>query len=69
MKKMSLDFWIVVAVLTFLSVWAGLTALRQWSLVQNVQIPRHGYGVIMLGILFSLIVGAGLMALVPQQPV
>ena len=44
MKKMSVDLWIVFAVLTFLLVWAGLTALRRWSLVQNVQIPTHGYG-------------------------
>jgi len=62
MKNMSIGSWIVVAVLAALLAWSGLVAFREWSLLQDVQIPPHGYAAMILDIRFPLIVGAGLMA-------
>jgi hypothetical protein len=41
-----------------------LVEFREWSLLQNVQIPPNGYAAIILGILSPLIFGVGL---VPRE--
>ena len=64
MKKMSFSSWIAIVALSSLLALAGFTAFREWTLVGAVQIPPYGYAAITLGILFSLIVGIGLMALI-----
>jgi hypothetical protein len=64
MNKMSFSSWIAIAALSSLLALAGFTAFREWTLVGAVQIPPYGYAAITVGILFSLIVGVGLMALI-----
>jgi hypothetical protein len=64
MKKMSVGSWTIIAVLAFFLAWSALISIREWMLLQNVQMPPYGYAAMILGILFSLIVGVGLMALV-----
>ncbi len=64
MKKMSVGSWTVVAVLALLFAWCASLSLREWRILENVQMPAYGYAAMIFGILFSLIVGVGLMALV-----
>ena len=64
MRKMGVGSWIVVAVLAVLLGWSGSLAFREWNILQDVQMPPYGYAAMILGVLFSLIVGVGLMALV-----
>jgi hypothetical protein len=54
--------WIVIAVLLLLLGAAGFIAYRGLT-VDNVAVPISGYVAMALGVIFSLIVGVGLMAL------
>jgi hypothetical protein len=61
---MKLSSWAIIAVLlAFLAaaIWFGYEGL---TTEQDVQISSHGYIAMAIGIVFSLVVGIGLMALV-----
>jgi hypothetical protein len=64
MKKMGMGSWIVVGALSGLLVLTGITAFKEWTLDQSITIPSYGYAAIILGILISVAVGVGLMALI-----
>lgn len=56
--------WIIVAILLALlgvAAWAGY---RMWTMLAGVEMTGHGWFAMILGILFSILVGGGLMALV-----
>jgi hypothetical protein len=55
--------WIVIAVLLLLLGGAGFIAYRGLT-VDHVDVPITGYFAMAVGVIFSLIVGVGLMALV-----
>jgi hypothetical protein len=55
--------WIVIAVLLLLLVAAGFIAYRGLT-VGNVDVPISGYFAMAFGVIFSLIVGVGLMTLI-----
>ncbi len=55
--------WIIVIVLIALLVATGVLAYRGWMLGEG-DVPRSGYIALTLGVIFSLVFGVGLMALV-----
>jgi hypothetical protein len=61
--KMGYGSWAVVVALIAILILAGVAAFREWNLDQSIEIPAYGYVAIILGLLFSLLVGVGLMAL------
>jgi hypothetical protein len=56
--------WIIAVVLLALLAAAGWGAYQGWILHGDVAIPTSGYVAMALGILFSFLIGSGLMALV-----
>ena len=56
--------WIVVAILLALLGLAAWAGYRMWTMLTGVEMTGHGWLAMALGILFSLLVGGGLMALV-----
>jgi hypothetical protein len=55
--------WIVIAVLLLLLGASGFIAYRGLT-IDNVDVPASGYFAMAFGVIFSLIVGVGLMALI-----
>jgi hypothetical protein len=55
--------WIVIAVLSLLLATAGVIGYLGWT-ISNADVPMSGYVAMALGVIFSLAVGVGLMALV-----
>jgi hypothetical protein len=55
--------WIVIAVLCAFLVAACVLGYLGWTST-DTQVPEAGYVALVLGVVFSLIIGAGLMALV-----
>ncbi|WP_342739294.1 hypothetical protein [Bradyrhizobium sp. B117] len=55
--------WLVIAVLCALLVGAGSLGYLGW-VSTDTKVPEAGYVALVLGVVFSLIVGVGLMALV-----
>ena len=55
--------WVVIAVLAALLVAACILGYLGWTST-NTSVPASGYVALVLGVVFSLVVGAGLMALV-----
>jgi len=53
----------IVVMLVFLA-WAAWYAIHSWSALAGVQISGIGWFMIVVGVLFTVAVGAGLMALV-----
>ncbi len=54
---------IVVAALIAVMIIAVVAAFRQWSIDQAIDIPLYGYAALVLGLLFSVLVAVGLIAL------
>jgi hypothetical protein len=54
----------MVAVLFAILVAAGWLASRTWTAISGPPMPLAGYAAMILGIVFSLVIGCGLMALV-----
>ena len=54
---------LVIAVLLILFALTGGWALYAWMSLDNVQMSGHGYAALTLGIIFSLVLGFGLMGL------
>ncbi len=57
----SLAIFIPLFLILGVAVWAGV---RMWSMMEGAEISGHGYAAMALGIVGSLLVGGGLMALV-----
>jgi hypothetical protein len=55
--------WIVITVLLLLLAAAGVIGYLGWT-ISNADVPMSGYVAMALGVVFSLVVGVGLMALV-----
>ena len=53
----------IIAVLLCLLIWASILAGRGWSYAVGTDDPLAGYVAMALGVVFSLLVGVGLMAL------
>ena len=51
----------VLLLLAFAAIWAGFTG---WNLESDVQMSGHGYAAMIIGVVASLVVGIGLMALI-----
>ncbi|GKQ53091.1 hypothetical protein [Bradyrhizobium sp. Ce-3] len=58
----SIGTWIVLTVLSLLLVATGVVAYLGWSL-GDADVPTSGYVAMGFGVIFSLLVGIGLMAL------
>jgi len=54
----------IIVVLLGLLVWTSILAGKGWSSAVGTEVPLGGYVAMALGIVFSLLVGVGLMALV-----
>ena len=54
---------LVITVLLILFALTAAWALYAWMSLDNVQMSRHGYADMALGIVFSLALGIGLMGL------
>lgn len=55
--------WIVIAILLIMLVLAGTWTGYAWNELADVKMTGHGWIALALGIVFSLIVGIGLMGL------
>src|SRR5689334_23187317 len=56
--------WMIILVLLLLLVATDFVAYLGWTLADGVEVSTAAYVAMALGVLFSLIVGCGLMALV-----
>jgi hypothetical protein len=56
--------WVLIAVMLALLAAAGIVAYQGWTVHGDVDMPASGYVAMWLGILFSVVVGAGLMGLI-----
>ena len=63
MPKLSIGTIALVVPLVAILVAAGWMAARAWISVQGPAMPATGYIAMGLGIVFSLVIGCGLMAL------
>jgi hypothetical protein len=63
-SRLSAAGWFTVAVLMGFLVWAGWYAVHSWTALDGVQISTLGWVFLVLGVVFTLGLGAGLMALV-----
>jgi hypothetical protein len=61
--RMGLGSWIILIVLLSLLVATGVVMYFGWTLGNGTDVPTSGYAAMALGVIFSLAVGLGLMAL------
>ncbi len=63
-SKLTPAGWIAVAALTGLLAWAGWYAVHSWTALAGVDISTTGWVFLVLGVVVTILVGGGLMALV-----
>ncbi len=63
-KRLGLAGWFAIAVMAIFLLWAGWYALHAWNALAGVDISTAGWIFIAAGVLFTLALGGGLMALV-----
>jgi hypothetical protein len=56
--------YVVIAILLGLLIWTSVLAGKGWSSAAGTEVPLAGYFAMALGVMFSVLVGVGLMALV-----
>ncbi len=56
--------WILVVLLVVFAAWSLWVGVVGWNLDSAVEMSGHGYAAMTIGIVLSLVVGIGLMALV-----
>jgi|SRR6266478_5216635 len=61
--RMGVGSWIVLMVLLSLLVAAGVVVYLGWTLGNGTDVPTSGYAAMAFGVIISLAVGFGLMAL------
>jgi len=64
LRRNSIGAWIVVTVLMLLLVASGVIAYLGWMSGGDADVPTSGYVAMAFGVIFSLAVGIGLMALI-----
>ena len=64
MRSMGKGSWTILAVLLMLLAGTIFLSYRGWTSASEVDVPSSGYVAMVLGVIFSLIVGVGLMSLV-----
>ena len=62
-RRSMLGTWAVVAVLSAILVAAGIIGYLGWTRTDS-SVPLSGYVAMAIGVIFSLVVGVGLMALI-----
>ena len=62
--RLSAGSWIILFVLLSLLVATGFIVYAGWTLEDGAEVSTAGYVAMAVGVIFSLIVGCGLMALV-----
>ncbi|ACI93336.1 conserved hypothetical protein [Afipia carboxidovorans OM5] len=63
MQGFSVGRVVMVAVLVALLIVSGVWAVTVWNASGDVAMGKHGWIALILGTLFSLVIGCGLMAL------
>src|SRR3982074_987799 len=61
--RMGVGSWIVIVVLLLLLVATGAVIYFGWTLANGTDVPTSGYAAMAFGVIISLAVGFGLMAL------
>jgi hypothetical protein len=56
--------YVIIAILLGLLIWTSVLAGKEWSSAAGAEVPLNGYVAMAIGVVFSLLVGIGLMALV-----
>lgn len=64
MRSMGMAGWLVVAVLLTLFVGTVFVSYLGWTSAAGADVPASGYVALVIGVICSLVVGFGLMALV-----
>ena len=62
-SRMGIGSWIILIVLLSLSVAAGVIVYFGWTLAKGTDVPTSGYAAMVFGVIISLAIGFGLMAL------
>jgi hypothetical protein len=62
--RLGMAGWIAIAIMAGLLAWAGWYAIHAWNALAGVDISATGWFFIVIGILLTLGLGGGLMALV-----
>jgi hypothetical protein len=62
--RLGIGQWIILIVLLSLLAAAGLLVYVGWTLDTDVSVPAAGYAAMAFGVLFSIVIGCGLMALI-----
>ena len=62
--RMGLGSWIILIVLLLLLVATGVVIYFGWTLANGTDVPTSGYAAMVFGVIISLAVGFGLMALI-----
>ena len=62
--RMGVGSWIILIVLLSLLVATGVVIYRGWTLANGTDVPTSGYAAMVFGVIISLAVGFGLMALI-----
>jgi hypothetical protein len=56
--------WIILIVLLALLIFTGVIIYRGWALGDGTDVPAFGYAAMVFGVIISLAIGFGLMALI-----
>jgi hypothetical protein len=64
LTELTLSGWVVIFILGALLISTAALAYVGWRSAAGTTVPASGYVALTLGVLFSLVVGIGLMALV-----
>jgi hypothetical protein len=63
-RRLGMGGWVAIVAMTGFLVWAGWYGLHAWNALEGVDISTAGWIFIAAGVLFTLALGGGLMALV-----
>ena len=62
--RLGVGSWIILIVLLSLLIATGVVIYRGWTLAGGTDVPASGYAAMVFGVIISLAVGFGLMALI-----
>jgi hypothetical protein len=63
-RRLGVGGWLTIAIMAVLLVWSGWYAIHAWNALGNIGISTTGWIFIVIGILLTIGLGAGLMGLV-----
>jgi hypothetical protein len=64
LARLGVGSWIILIVLLSLLIATGVVIYRGWTLADGTDVPASGYAAMVFGVIISLAVGFGLMALI-----